>query len=246
MGNFDASSLTAPGTLLARLNGPTAAALLALGVEQPAPAGHVLMREGARESYVVIVRHGVAKVTGGPTVLLSIRVEGDLIGEMSALSGSPRCATVTMAGPGVVRVIANREFAPFLTAHADAAVALAAVACDRLHRSNRRCVDFSAYPVRTRLARVLTELAEVHGRRLGESAVEVGVRLTQPELASLCGVADASIHQALRELRDARVVSTRYGRITVWDLAALRAQAETPSTSRRARREAASESGAAV
>lgn len=214
-----------PGTLLAQLPASTAAALLALGAEQHMPTGRILMREGSAESHVVIIRRGVAKVTvemaDGRPALLSIRCAGDLLGELSALSGAPRSATVTMCGHGVIRVISRREFAPFLSAHPEAAMALTTMVGERLRWSNRRRVDFTAYPVKVRVARVLTELAERYGRTDPEGTVEIGVRLTQPELATLCGAAEISIHKALRDLRHAKVVSCYYGRIVVQDLTVL-------------------------
>lgn len=217
------------GTLLAQLPVSTAAALLALGAEQPMATGRILMREGSAGSHVVIIKRGVAKVTvemaDGRPALLSIRCAGDLLGELAALSGAPRSATVTMCGHGVIRVISRREFAPFLSARPEAAMALTTMVGERLRWSNRRRVDYTAYPVKVRVARVLTELAERHGRSDRDGTLEIGVRLTQPELATLCGAAEISIHKALRDLRYSKVVSCRYGRILVRDLSALRGRA---------------------
>jgi CRP-like cAMP-binding protein len=214
------------GTLLARLTGTTTAALCAVGAEQWMPAGRVLMREGSGESHVVIIKRGLAKVTvempDGRSALLSIRVAGDLLGEMAALGGGPRSATVTMCGPGVIQLVPGREFQPFLRAHSDAALALTTMVGERLRWSNRRRVDFTSYPVKVRLARVLVELAERHGRRDRQGALQIGVRLTQPELATMCGAAEVSVHKALCGLRRANTVSSRYGRITVWDMGQLR------------------------
>ncbi len=221
------------GTLLSRLAAPTARALLALGVEQRVAAGRVLIREGTVESHVIVLQKGITKVTAetanGRSALLSVRVEGDLVGEMSALSGSPRSATVTMCGVGTVRLVHRRDFAPFLGAHPDAAVELAAMVADRLAWSNRRRIDFTTYPVKIRLARVLTDMAESHGRPNLHGAVEIGVRLTQPELATMCGAAEISVQKAFRDMRRGNLVSSRYGRITVWNLPGLRGSADLPA-----------------
>jgi len=220
------------GTLLSRLAPPTARALLTLGVERRVAAGRGLIREGTVESHVIILQSGVTKVTAetanGRSALLSIRVEGDLIGEMSALSGSPRSATVTMCGAGTVRLVHRRDFAGFLGAYPDAAMELAAVVADRLAWANRRRIDFTAYPVKIRLARVLTDMAESHGRPDRHGVVEIGVRLTQPELATMCGAAEISVQKAFRDMRRSNLVSSRYGRITVWNLPGLRGRAELP------------------
>ena len=215
---------------MARLAPAAAKALVRIGVPKRVAAGRVLIREGATESHVLLIEHGLTKVTAatadGRAALLSIRVAGDLVGEMSALSSKPRSATVTMCTGGVVRVVPLREFTPFLSANPDVAVKLAGMVADRLAWSNRRRVDFTSYPVKTRLARILAEMAELHGLPDDHGALEIGVRLTQPELASMCGAAEISVQKALREMRRGNVVSSRYGRITVWDLPALRGSAD--------------------
>ncbi|MEU4425330.1 Crp/Fnr family transcriptional regulator [Actinoplanes sp. NPDC024001] len=236
--------VTAPdwpaGTLLARLSRPTADALLRLGNPKRVPPGSVLIREGDEESHVFVIQHGLTKVTAetakGRPALLSIRVSGDLLGELSALSGTPRSATVTMCGPrpGLVRVVRGRDFGRFLTDHPDAAVDLAATVGERLRWSNQRRIDFTSYPVRTRVARVLSELAGRHGTPARHGALEIGVRLTQPELAALSGAAEISVQKALRELRRAGLLSTGYGRITVRDPAALQDIAELSADPTRA------------
>nr|WP_238547156.1 Crp/Fnr family transcriptional regulator [Actinoplanes friuliensis] len=223
--------------MLARLAPQTANALLSLGVEQRVPAGRVLIREGSTESHVVIIRRGLTKVTAemadGRSALLSIRVAGDILGEMSALSGSPRSATVTMCGSGLVRFVHRRDFTPFLNDFPGAAVELATMVGERLRWSNRRRIDFTSYPLKTRLARVLAELAELYGQERRHGALEIGVRLTQPELATMCGAAEITVHKALRDMRRSHLISTRYGRITVWNLPELRGSADMAPDQRR-------------
>ena len=190
----------------------------------------MLIHEGTAGSHVVLLQRGIAKVTGatadGRSALLSIRVVGDLVGEMSALSGTPRSATVTMCGDGRVRLVQCRDFVPFLRGHPDAAVQLAAMMAERLRFANRRRMDFASYPVKIRPARVLAEMAASHGHQRRHGALEIGVRLTQPELATMCGAAEISVQKAFREMRRSNLVSSRYGRITVWNLPALRGNAD--------------------
>jgi CRP-like cAMP-binding protein len=225
------------GTLLARLAPPTARALLRLGVEQRVAPGRVLIREGNLESHVIVIQRGLTKVTAemadGRAALLSIRVAGDLLGEMSALSGSPRSATVTMCGTGLVRFVHRRDFTPFLNEFPGAAVELATMVAERLRWSNRRRIDYTSYPLKTRLARVLAELADLYGQQRRGGALEIGVRLTQIELATMCGAAEITVHKALRDLRRSNLISTRYGRITVWNLAELRGSADMAPDQRR-------------
>ncbi|MEV2241565.1 Crp/Fnr family transcriptional regulator [Micromonospora sp. NPDC049891] len=214
------------GTFLQRLGPPVRAALLELGVRRRVPAGQILIHEGLRESHLVLIEEGLTKVTtalpDGRTALLSLRVGGDLVGEMSALNDQPRSATVTACGPARYSVIPCERFRAFLRGNPDAALELAAMVSDRLRWSNRRRIDFTSYPVKIRVARVVAELSRTHGQQ-APGGVVIDVRLTQPELASICGASETSIQKSLRDLRTEGLVDTDYRRMTVLDLPRLRA-----------------------
>ncbi|MFG1764192.1 Crp/Fnr family transcriptional regulator [Micromonospora parva] len=213
------------GTFLQRLTPPVRMTLLGLGVRRQVPAGQIVIHEGIRESHLVLLEEGLTKVTAslpdGRSALLSLRVGGDLVGEMSALNNEPRSATVTTCGPARYSVIQPDRFKQFLKDHPDAALELAAMVSDRLRWSNRRRIDFTSYPVKLRVARVVAELCRTHGRQ-GMDGVIIDVRLTQPDLATICGASETSIQKALRELRTDGLVDTDYRRITVRDLPSLR------------------------
>ncbi|MEU4399706.1 Crp/Fnr family transcriptional regulator [Micromonospora orduensis] len=213
------------GTFLQRLAPPVRTTLLGLGVRRQVPAGQIVIHEGLRESHLVLLEEGLTKITAtlpdGRSALLSLRVGGDLVGEMSALNDEPRSATVTTCGPARYSVIQPDRFKRFLKEHPDAALELAAMVSDRLRWSNRRRIDFTSYPVKLRVARVVAELCRTHGRQ-GLDGVIIDVRLTQPDLATICGASETSIQKALRELRTDGLVDTDYRRITVRDLPSLR------------------------
>ncbi|GIG92403.1 Crp/Fnr family transcriptional regulator [Plantactinospora endophytica] len=212
------------GTLLSRLDPDARAELLGLGVRRRVAAGQILLHEGAEGSHLVLLRQGLTKVTAshpdGRSTLLAIRFRGDLVGEMSALNGRPRSATVTTCGPAVVNIIQLHQFKPFLRNHPEAAFEMTAMVADRLRWSNQRRIEFTSYPARVRVARIIAELARSHGRRTPDGIV-IDIHLTQPELATACGAADTTIEKTLRQLRADGVVDTDYRRITIRDLGQL-------------------------
>src|SRR5689334_3768747 len=157
----------------------------------------------------------------GRHALLDVRVSGDVVGEISALNGTPRSATVTTCRDSTIRIIERDDFRAFLRDHPDAAMAMAGIVADRLRMANRRRVDFASYPVRVRLARVLWEIASTYGRR-GRTGIVVDIQLTQSELATMCGAAEITLQKGLRDLRDSGVVDTGYRQIVVRDSEALR------------------------
>jgi CRP-like cAMP-binding protein len=202
--------------------------LLRLGSAAQYPgAGRKLIREGDSSRFVVILLDGVVKATGltrdGREALLAIRVGGDLVGEFAAIDDSPRSATVTTCGPVVARVVKHGDFLGCLRRNPELAFAVNRAVVAKLRVASARGVDFSGCDVPTRVARVLYQVAVSYGELDGNRSV---VRwLTQPELASLAGAAEPTVHKTLRQLRDAGTVLTQYRTVTVLDLAKLKATA---------------------
>ncbi|GAB3148781.1 Crp/Fnr family transcriptional regulator [Amycolatopsis stemonae] len=218
-----------PGSFLAKLPAASRAALLDLGIPRAFPPGHVLLREGDTTSHAFLVLDGCVKVTAttpeGHLALLAIRAAGELIGELASLDGHPRVATVTCAGRVRARLITQAEFHRFLAGHPEAAVAVGSSVGAKLRWATRRRVDFGSREVRIRLARVLLELTTAYGTATRDG-VEIGVALTQPELAGLVGAAEPTVHRALAGFRRAGLVRTGYRRIVVLDHARLETVAE--------------------
>lgn len=212
------------GTFLGRLDKANRDRLLAVGVRRAVKESQVVLREGAEESHVIVLDDALAKVTvamaDGRQALLAIRMSGDIVGEISALNGTPRTATVTACRPSIIRIIHRNAFRSFLRENPDAALEVAGIVADRLRWANRRRVDFASYPVKVRLARVLWEMAAAYGQR-DPRGVVINVRLTQGELATLCGAAEISLQKALGALRAAGIVATGYREIVVRDSEAL-------------------------
>ena len=187
--------------------------------------GDVLLSEGAHDRHAFLLMSGFVKVTAtlenGQEALLSVRVGGDLIGEMAAVDGAPRSATVTACGQLAARVLQPAVVTDLMARGPEVAMALTRSVSDQLRWANRRRLDFGGYPVKVRLARLLVELAEVYGHPEPRGVV-VGCRLTQPEIATLTGAAETTIHKALRELREQGLLETGYRSTVIRDLAQLK------------------------
>jgi CRP/FNR family transcriptional regulator, cyclic AMP receptor protein len=93
------------------------------------------------------------------------------------------------------------------------------------HREFRfaRLADF-----RTKIAERLLSLADRYGRQV-DNGVEIALKLSQDDLASLLGVSRQSINKELRNFADHGWIVIRYGQLTILDresLAAFRATSE--------------------
>lgn len=219
------------GSFLDRLTPDMCGALLALAVQRQFQSGHRLLREGGEDKHIELLLQGFVKVTvmaEGTEALLAIRVPGDILGETAALTGRPRTATVTACGRVTSSVLSRAAFRRFLERNPEAAVTMATTMGERLRWANQRRTDFATYSAEVRLARILIEIARTCGHQTDEG-IAIGVPISQPELATMIGIAEVTAQKAIRDLRKAGLIRTGYRHITVLDLDALRAVAKAPT-----------------
>ncbi|MEU8268856.1 Crp/Fnr family transcriptional regulator [Sphaerisporangium sp. NPDC049002] len=209
------------GSLLGGLGDAARDELLGLGRPRQFTAGETMILEGDRATDVFLLVDACVKITAntesGKVALLGVRVGGDLVGEFAALDGRPRAATVTAAGPCLVRLISQEAFVTFLGRCPEASLAVNRAVVTKVRWTTRRRVEYGTFSTLTRLARILVELACSYGEPVNEG-IMIGVSFTQPELAALVGAADPTVHKALTVLRRAGVVGTGYRRIVVHDI----------------------------
>ncbi|MGW1875695.1 Crp/Fnr family transcriptional regulator [Streptomyces sp. NPDC001975] len=212
-------------SLLGAVSPDARAELLDMGAATRFEVGETMLREGDGNRHVLLLLSGFAKVTArvenGEETLLAVRVGGDSVGEMAAMDGAPRSATVTACGAVTARVMPPEALHALLARRPDVHLALTGIVADRLRWANRRRLDFRGYPVKVRLARLLVELATRYGRP-GEGGTVLGCRLTQPELAALTGAAETTVQKALRDLRTEGLLTTGYASTVIRDLPRLR------------------------
>lgn len=217
-----------PTSLMSRLPGPARDALDQVGVVLDLPPGARVLTQGEHSEHAVVLLSGVVKVVhythDGVEVLLAIRVGGDLVGEMGALERAPRSATVVACVPTTIRRVDGETFRRFLAAHPAAAVEVTRMVASRLRWANERRADMTAHTAETRIARVLVELARTYGRQTSRGR-ELGVALTQSEIASMAGVGLATTEKTLRKLAIAGVVRRAYRNVLITDMAELSAVA---------------------
>jgi CRP-like cAMP-binding protein len=221
------------GSLLALAPAPTARQLLALGSRRVYRNGEALLTEGAGDRRVLLVLSGCVKLhattRSGRLTLLAIRVGGDLLGEQSVLNDEPRSATAVSVGRTLVREVPGTDFLRVLRSDPEAGIALSRYLSVKLRRATRYRVDIGGNPVVARLAAVLCELAEGHGRT-ESSGIRVDALVTQPELAAIVSTTVPTLERAMKRLRELGLITTGYRSLIIKDLPALTAIAEDPET----------------
>lgn len=183
------------------------------------------MREGGPADVVIVVLEGLALVTAasedGKEILLGLRGDGDLLGEMGALSSNTvRSATVTAATRLRGCVIRAASFVTFLERNPQVANRVSDIVASKLRAANRRRLEFNAYPAEARVVQVISEVAVAFGHRDADGW-RIGPEITQANLASLASASVRTIEKILRALEHDGVVARRRRDLIVTDLPAL-------------------------
>jgi CRP-like cAMP-binding protein len=214
--------------LLGLLDDPTRTAAVSMGRARSFSAGDLLLVQGERTTQLYLLLAGIVKVTAatpsGRTILLSVRTAGDSVGELAATDGAPRTATVTACGEVRTREVSAAQWRQFLAEQPAAQAAVNLVINERFRMATRRRIELGEHGAPVRIARLLVEFVELHGRAVGRG-YELTMPLTQAEIAAAAECSIASAQAALRDFRKAGIIETRYRGFVVLDLPALRRRA---------------------
>ncbi|MFJ4652324.1 Crp/Fnr family transcriptional regulator [Nocardia sp. NPDC088792] len=224
-------------TFMARLSPASRRDVLKLGTQTFCPPGRVLIRQGDFGETVYLLRSrdrtvsACAKIASETGRLLAIRVSGEVVGELGALTpANPRSATVTVCTATIAHSIPGPAFLSFLNTHPDGWQILSRTIADRLAWSDLRRLDFGECSVPVRLARLLVEFAESYGRQIlverdgrGRAEVcEITVQLSYEELGNLVGAGVDAVGLAMKDMRAAGLACLHNRHIVVHDLPGLR------------------------
>ena len=190
-----------------------------------------ILRAGAAGEEVVVVLRGRVKLVAYGAdrreVVLALRGPGELLGEMAALGGQRRTATVIAVDDVEVGFMHSDELRAFLHEHPDAALVMIRMLVRRLSDATRDVVDLATRDSVGRIAKRLLDLAAEHGTPSTGAAggTRIELSLSQDELARWTGATRETVSRALRLMRQLGWVATDHRTITVLDPDALRDRA---------------------
>jgi CRP/FNR family transcriptional regulator/CRP/FNR family cyclic AMP-dependent transcriptional regulator len=170
-------------------------------------------------STMYIIVEGTVKVSVpsevGTEMILTMLTTGDFFGELSLFDGKPRSASVTSAGITEVFVLYRDDFLEFIHKHPSIAIHVISTLCHRLRRTDNLVEDVVFLDIPARLAKKLLELSQTHGKKLPNNAVEIELRLTQQDIASMLGTTRESVNRQLVAFQERGFISIDRQRITL-------------------------------
>ena len=175
-------------------------------------------------SMMYIIIKGAVKIfipsSDGREVVLAVQRTGDLFGEMSLLDDERRSASATALEDAEMVSLSRQDFQDVIWNHPEAAQAVLTVLVRRLRQTNQSIQDAYLLDVPGRLARRLLILMREHGITT-EDGTEIGLRVSQQDLASMIGASRVAVNKQLQAWRQAGVVDVRRQRVTIIKPAAL-------------------------
>jgi CRP/FNR family transcriptional regulator, cyclic AMP receptor protein len=183
----------------------------------------VIFLRGDEGTDLYIIQKGEVNIrlssSEGKEVTLALLRKGDAFGELALLDGEPRSTDAVAREETWLLSLRQEDFQPFLAEKPEVAPRLLANLSRMTRRITQTVHDTNFLDARARLARVLLDLAP---EQPGDEQVAIPSRLTQAELANLCGLTRESTNRWLRFYVREGLLSYEGGVITLLDTKHLR------------------------
>jgi len=171
--------------------------------------GEVILTQGDAPGGLHVVCEGAVKISiandEGKETLLAIFRPWDLFGEIAALDGQARSASVTAIEPAATAFLSRSQLLAFVRSNPDFALSLIQTLASRLRRVDERLEDAYFLDLDTRFARLLLNLADEQGQP-APGGIAIRLPLTQTELASMIGATRVSANRLLGAYQDAGLI----------------------------------------
>ena len=195
---------------LARLSPADRDDLLQLAVRHQVAKGQLIFQAGAACDCVHFLETGRAKIyhlsLTGKEILLWFCFPDEIFGLAEVCHGGGRQVYAEACEVSQVRSVAQEDFKAFLATHAAAALLVIDVLASRLRILGNTLESLVAHDVNERVAQLLAQLADRHGRRAENGDIYLDIRITHQEMANMIGTTRQSVTSALNILRRLGVV----------------------------------------
>jgi CRP/FNR family transcriptional regulator, cyclic AMP receptor protein len=209
--------------------------LRAISIARSYDRGEVLFHQGDDPGALHAIMRGRVKISAvtedAREALFSLAGPGDLVGEISALAGRQRTATVRALEPVGSLAMPADSLRAAVSGSSRLAMFFLEIAADRLQAADLQRLEFVGHDVLGRVARRLNLLVQESGQPVADG-IMLDVFLSQEELASWTAASREAVNRALHQLRAVGCLRSERRRMIVTDLDALRRYAGVPGSAR--------------
>ena len=171
--------------------------------------GDVIIDRGEEYTDVYVLTAGLARVLNysenGKVIDYATLGKGDIFGELAAIDGLPRSASVVTQTPSTMAVLAGDKFVDLIINNPSASLALLQRLAGIVRYSDKRINDFSLLKAEQRVCIELLRLAEPVPGNLEELIIH---RLpTQSNIANSAGVARETVGRIFSRLARKKIIA---------------------------------------
>jgi CRP/FNR family transcriptional regulator, cyclic AMP receptor protein len=196
-----------------------------LGQVTAFPPGATICVQGDPATHVFVLVDGWVKIlsltSDGHEMVLALRGDGDVVGEVAGGATGFRTATARAVGTVRALIVTYDKFNSFLDSNAGADHAYRRMVTQRWNDAESMLRTRSVTSGAQRLASLLLELSDRQGT-ITDRGIQVAMPLSQEELASLTGTSRATVTRVLSNWRQRGIIRTGQRDITITDPASLR------------------------
>jgi CRP-like cAMP-binding protein len=219
-------------SLLSSLTGSELKSLAARTNRKLFSAGELLFSEGEPCNGLHIIAQGKVRIfktsMSGREQVLAVNVPGESVAELPVFDGGAFPASAVAIEDAEIAFISRRDFQAYCMEHPEVALKVLQVVGGRLRRLVGIIEELSFTTIRQRLIAALLKLAQEEGKK-SELGIEFQLPATHQELAHQLGTVRELVSRNLMRLQAEGLVDVNARRITVKDMAGLRALLETSS-----------------
>ncbi|HEX8194110.1 MAG TPA: Crp/Fnr family transcriptional regulator [Allosphingosinicella sp.] len=210
-----------PPPAMAGLPRPLAERLWAAATTTSARSGKALVSLGAHSDSVYVVLKGRVRVTlysmAGREVILRSLGEGALFGELAAIDGQPRSATIVALSSCTLAVIDAAAFRAAIGSDPESALWLARRLAAQVRDLTERVFELNALRVSSRLHCELLRLCADAAGGGEKTCVTIDPAPTHADLAARIGTHREAVTREMGDLAERGILSQERRRITVPD-----------------------------
>ena len=167
--------------------------------------GQLIFHQGDLAGSLFVMKEGLVKVfvtseDGDEMVLVTLQPP-DTFGEIALLDGSDRSASAEALEPTTVVEVNRATFLDIVRSTPHMMEALLVSMGAVLRRLTEQAADLVFLDLHGRVAKLLMNMADEHGKE-HKDGIELDVKLTQTDIASMVGGSRQSINQILRSFED--------------------------------------------
>jgi len=187
--------------------------------------GQTLFPQGAPQYGYYIVCEGAVKLvrrlTQGKKLIVAVLSPGDILGMETAQGGRFRLEAEAIEKTRV-GFIDKRDFAGLLERYPRLAAALIQKLSDEVSRLQDRLFATARQGARSKLAYLLLQLADTHGRK-HPKGILIDLELTRSELAEMAGVSRETVSLTLSYFKSRGLIALEGRKLIIRDKAGLEA-----------------------